>query len=387
MPVLSAVAAQWADRPPEETLHTAALADELGYPELWIGETATYDAFSLATAIGLATDRVPLTIGPLAVGVRDPAMIAMGIASVAALIRRPVTAALGTSSPRLVRSWHGRSTTDAASALAESARAVTALLAGETVTPMRGADGSGADDSGAGGSGTDQSGARNGGAEGSGTAGGDKSPGAAGGSSAGAAGGDKSSGAAGGGSAGAAGEAGFKLLLDPPGGAVTVAAFGSRAVRAAAEHADRMVVDMVSVESAARLRAELDQAAEDAGRPAPRLAAWLPAAVDPAPEALAQLVRALVPYLGLPGYRDMFAEAGYSEITELASSGAGYQEVVRALPLDILTTIGLVGDRTTIAKRLAEYADAGVNEVAIVPTTAGDRGGATTLTALHNLRA
>jgi alkanesulfonate monooxygenase SsuD/methylene tetrahydromethanopterin reductase-like flavin-dependent oxidoreductase (luciferase family) len=357
MPVLSAVAAQWADRPPEETLHTASLADELGYPELWIGETATYDAFSLATAIGLATDRVPLTIGPLAVGVRDPAMIAMGVASVAALIRRPVTAALGTSSPRLVRNWHGRSTEDAASALSESARAVTALLAGETVTPTRTVSGPDANEN-AGGSGAhdasaDGSGTRKGGGKGS----------------------------------GAPGEAGFKLLLDPPGGAVTVAAFGARAVRAAAEHADRMVVDMVSVESAARLRAELDQAAKEAGRPAPRLAAWLPAAVDPAPEALAQLVRALVPYLGLPGYRDMFAEAGYSEITELARSGAGYQEVVRALPLDILNTIGLVGNRTTITERLSEYADAGVNEVAIVPTTAGDRGGATTLTALHNLRA
>jgi alkanesulfonate monooxygenase SsuD/methylene tetrahydromethanopterin reductase-like flavin-dependent oxidoreductase (luciferase family) len=352
MPVLSAVAAQWADRPPEETLHTAALADELGYPELWIGETATYDAFSLATAIGLATDRVPLTIGPLAVGVRDPAMIAMGVASVAALTRRRVTVALGTSSPRLVRSWHDRSTTDSATVLAESARAVTALLAGETVAPERTTRDPDADD---------------------GTGGGDGAGGRA----------DDRPGAAGGGEP--AGAGGFKLLLDPPGGAVTVAALGSRAVRAAAEHADRMVVDMVSVDSAARLRAELDQAAEEAGRPAPRLAAWLPAAVDPAPEALAQLVRALVPYLGLPGYRDMFAEAGYSEVAELARSGAGYQEVVRALPLDILNTIGLVGDRSAIAKRLSEYAEAGVDEVAIVPTTAGDRGGASTLTALHDL--
>ena len=185
---------------------------------------------------------------------------------------------------------------------------------------------------------------------------------------------------------GGAAAGGFRLRLDPPGGAVTVAALGPRAIRAAGEHAGRMVVDMVSVEVAARLRTELDQAAEKAGRPAPRLAAWLPAAVDPAPEALAQLVRALVPHLGLPGYREIFAEAGYAEVTELAASGAPYQQVVRALPLEILNTTGLVGDRATIAARIGEYAAAGVDEIAIVPATAGDRGGAATLTALHDLK-
>lgn len=320
-PVLSAVAAQWADRPPEETLHTAALADELGYPELWIGETATYDAFALATAIGLATERVHLTIGPLAVAVRDPAMVAMGAASVASLTRRPVRVALGTSSPRLVRDWHGRSTADGAAALADGAQAVAELLAGEA------------------------------------------------------------GGEAGGGSGG------FPLRLPAPGGGVTVAAFGSGAVRAAAEFGDRMVLDMVSVETAGRLRSELDAEAARLGRGAPRLAVWLPAAVDPEPEALAQLIRGLVPYLGLPGYHAMFTEAGFGEVADLARGGAGYQEVVRALPLEIVGTIGLVGSRTEIAKRIAAYGRAGVDEIAIVPATAGDRGGASTLTALHDLKA
>lgn len=314
-PVLSAVAAQWADRPPEETLHTAALADELGYPELWIGETATYDAFALATAIGLATGHVRLTIGPLAVAVRDPAMIAMGAASVAALTRRPVTVALGTSSPRLVRDWHGRGTAGGAAALADSAQAVAGLLSGEP-----------------------------------------------------------------------SGKSEFPMRLPAPGGGVTVAAFGSRAVRAAAEFSDRMVLDLVSVDTAARLRGELDEAAAKLDRPAPRLAVWLPAAVDPAPEALAQLVRGLVPYLGLPGYRDVFTEAGFGELVGLARGGAGYQEIVRALPLEIVGTVGLVGSRAEIAARIAEYGEAGVDEIAIVPATAGDRGGASTLTALHDLK-
>lgn len=314
-PVLSAVAGQWVDRPPEETLHTAVLAEELGFPELWIGETATYDAFSLATAIGLATDRIPLTIGPLPVSVRAPAMIAMGAASVASLTRRQVRVALGTSSPRT-----GRSGTGGAAALAGSAQAVTALLSGETVQP---------DDEGA--------------------------------------------------------DTGFKLRLDAPGGQVTIAAFGPRAVRAAAEHADRMVADMVSVETAARLRAELDAAAERAGRPAPRLAVWLPTAINPAPEALAQLVRGLVPYLSAPGYAEMFTEAGFGEVVEVAGGGAEYREILNALPLEIVNTVGLVGDRAAVTARLAAYAEAGVDEIAVVPTTASDRGGAATLTAVRKL--
>ena len=35
-----------------------------GFSELWIGEMATYDAFAFATAAGLATSRIGLSIGP-----------------------------------------------------------------------------------------------------------------------------------------------------------------------------------------------------------------------------------------------------------------------------------------------------------------------------------
>lgn len=119
----------WQDRPADEALMTAVAADELGYPEVWIGEMATYDAFALATAIGLATERVTLTVGPLAVAVRDPAMIAMGVASVADLTGRQVNVAVGTSSPVVVEEWHGR--TRRSSQLGEAVQALRPLLDGE----------------------------------------------------------------------------------------------------------------------------------------------------------------------------------------------------------------------------------------------------------------
>ncbi|MEV5751245.1 LLM class F420-dependent oxidoreductase [Actinoallomurus sp. NPDC052308] len=318
---MSVVIGDWPDRPPEEALHTAAIADRLRFGELWIGETDTWDAFALASAIGLATDQIEMTVGPLPVTVRDPMMIAMGAASVAALTRRRIGVALGTSSPRVVERWHGRSGERPATALEESARAVRALLTGERVD----LDGE------------------------------------------------------------VVRTHGFRLRLAPPGGPLSVAAFGDRAVRTAAEHADRMLIDMVSPGVAADLRATLDAAAGKAGRRAPRLVAWLPAAVDPTPESYAQLMWSIVPYLGLPGYAEAFTDVGLGDAVAMARDGAQPKELLTALPFDVAGRVGLVGTADEVRTRLREYADAGVDEVAVVPATGGDPGGERTLTAIRRL--
>jgi probable F420-dependent oxidoreductase len=318
---ISAVVGMWLDRPPEEALHTAVLADRLGFGELWIGEMGTWDAFALATAIGLATDQIAMTVGPLPVTVRDPAMIAMGAASVAALTRRRIGVALGTSSTVVVEEWHGRSRAQAALALEDSARALVTLLKGGR------SDG----------------------------------------------GGDVLR------------TSGFRLRLAPPGGPLTVAALGDRAVATAAAHADRMVVNLVTPELAAELRGKLDAAAAKAGRRAPRLVAWLPAAVDPVPESYAQLIWGLVPYLSAPGYSENLAAAGFSEAVELARKGTAPRELLTALPMEMAGTIGLAGDAAAVRARLEAYADAGVDEVAVVPVTGGDPGGEHTLTAIREL--
>jgi probable F420-dependent oxidoreductase len=128
----------WQDRPPAEALGTARIAGELGFPAVWIGEMATYDAFALATATGpLLPPATRLVLGPFAVTVRDPMMIAMGAASVAALTGRTVAVALGTSSPVVVEQWHGRSRAGSAQALDAAAQSVRTLLAGERFSGYR----------------------------------------------------------------------------------------------------------------------------------------------------------------------------------------------------------------------------------------------------------
>ena len=207
----------WQDRPAAEVVRTAEAADALGYGEIWIGEMATFDAFALGAVVAERTARAALTIGPLAVAVRDPVMIAMGAGSLAELTGRTVNVALGSSSPVVVEQWHGRRPERTALALAESAAAVRTLLAG--------------------------------------------------------------------GKADVRGEVistrGFRLRTRAPGTPLTIAAFGRGAVRVAARQADRMVINLVTPKSAARLVQMLHDECRAAGRPVPPVAVWLAAVAVP----------------------------------------------------------------------------------------------------------
>jgi probable F420-dependent oxidoreductase len=317
---LSVSPGYWQDRPPQEALTTAALADQLGYAGLWLGEMATYDVFSLATAVASRTARVPLTLGPLAVGVRDPMTIARGVASVADLTGRHVSVAIGSSSPVVVRDWHGREHRGSGTALRESALALRPLLNGERTT-----------------------------AEGS-----------------------------------VVRTRGYRLRLPAPKSPLTVAAFGPGAVRTAAAFADRMVLNLLTPQSAAALVRQVRLAAAEFGRPAPRVAAWVTAAVDPSPEAVEQLRRGLVGYLAAPGYDAMFEAAGFGEVVAYARTRPHPRELLAAVPPEITAAVGLAGGVTSIRARLAEYAAAGVDEVALVPSsTEADPCGERTLTALR----
>ena len=314
----------WQDRPPAEVLCTAQVADELGYGEIWLGEMATFDVFALGVAVAQVTARAALTVGPLAVAVRDPAMIAMGAGSLAELTGRTVNVALGSSSPVVVQQWHGRRQERTARALAESAAAVRTLLDG--------------------------------------------------------------------GKADVPGEVvrtrGFRLRTRAPGTPLTIAAFGPGAVKVAAQQADRMVINLVTPKSAARLVQLLHDECRAAGRPVPPVAVWLaatavPAGGTPAAGAVEQLRRGLVAYLAAPGYAEMFAEAGFGDVVQFARTRPHPAELLAAVPAELTGHVSLVGDGPAVRARLAEYAAAGVDEVALVPGSSdADPAGAGTLAVL-----
>lgn len=130
MPRLSVVAPYWLDRPPGEALQIAGEVERLGYGELWLGEMMTFDAASLAGAVAGATRSLTVTVGPLAVGLRSPAALAMLLGSLATIGGRPARLALGSSSQVVVESWHGREWTHNADRLVETADGVRQAAAG-----------------------------------------------------------------------------------------------------------------------------------------------------------------------------------------------------------------------------------------------------------------
>ena len=78
-PRIEAALPFWLDRPDEEALDIAVQVDRAGLDGRWIGEMATLDAISLATTVGQRAPGLPLKLGPLAIGVRSPAAIALAV--------------------------------------------------------------------------------------------------------------------------------------------------------------------------------------------------------------------------------------------------------------------------------------------------------------------
>jgi probable F420-dependent oxidoreductase len=92
---------------------------------------ATFDAFALGAAIARETQRIALTLGPLALGVRSPVALALGAGSVSELGGRPARLALGASSPAIVSGWHGRPYGRLPERARETLAALRPLLRGE----------------------------------------------------------------------------------------------------------------------------------------------------------------------------------------------------------------------------------------------------------------
>lgn len=175
----------------------------------------------------------------------------------------------------------------------------------------------------------------------------------------------------------------FLRRLDPPSGPLTVAAFGDRAIQVAANYADRMLLDLVTPEQVAVLRSKLEKAVGSGQRP--KLAAWLPAAVDPSEEGRRQVLESIAGYLTIGGYKEMFLEAGFDEAVDRAASGAELDDLVEVLPDEAVGAVGLVGSLADVRERLEAYSEAGLDEVALVPMTAGDPSGDRTLRSLRSL--
>lgn len=322
--MLSVVLPFWFDRPAEEALAIARTAEESGYDELWVGEMATFDAFALAGAIARETRRLRVVVGPLAIGVRSPVALALGVHSVALLGGRAADIALGASTPLIVEGWHGRSWQPAVSRMRETIAALRPIFAGQR-SAFKGQY---------------------------------------------------------------VRTSGFRLRDETLPVSVAVAAFAPGMVRAAAELADRVVLNLVTPEQVAAVRVAVDVAARAAGRTPPPLTVWVPTAVEPGPATRRQLAGQLAAYIGAPGYGEMFNDAGFAEIVGLARGGTVRRaDLSERIPPQLMEAVGALGDRSTVQQRIIAFHAAGADTVAVVPATAEDPAGRQTLASVASMNA
>jgi probable F420-dependent oxidoreductase len=308
---LQVVAPFWLDRPPDEAVEIAVEAVRNGFGTMWLGEMATFDAFALATAVGLRAPGLALKIGPLAIGVRSPVALALGLASVTALTGARADLALGASSPEIVAGWHDRPWAALAPRARETVEAVRSLLAGE-----RG----------------DYSGTH-------------------------------------------VRTRGFRLARPLPDAKISLAAFGPRMTRVAAACADELVLNLVTPERVAQVRETVEAEPRADGRPAPEIAVWVAVAQEPGPAALAQLSGQTAVYLRPPGYGEMFKELGFGSLVDRARAGARRAELAGEIGVELLEQVCAIGSETQIRQRLASYHEAGAARIGIVPATAEDAAG------------
>lgn len=156
---------------------------------------------------------------------------------------------------------------------------------------------------------------------------------------------------------------------------VIVAALRGAMLRVAGARADGAVPYMVTVEAVEKARAMLDAAAASAGRDRPRLVVMVP--VVPAADlstAAAAARTALSAYSALPAYARSYLAQGFAEDDFAGPSGLSDRLLERLVGL---------GSREAIVARLREMADAGADELALVPI--GENGAPGSLEAVHRL--
>jgi probable F420-dependent oxidoreductase len=301
----------WLDRPDEEAVEIAEAAGDAGLTGLWIGEMASFDAFALATAVGMRAPGLRLKVGPLPISARNPVAVALGASSVATLTGCPIDIALGASSPVIVAGWHAREWSHSAARMRETIQCLRPILRGERA---------------------DYDGRY-------------------------------------------VRSHGFRLRHPLPHTSIGVGAFGPIMTKLAARLADEVVLNLASPLRVAQVREQIDHHASAAGRRSPHLTVWVPVAVRPGEAALRQLANQLAIYLAPPGYGEMFCELGFADFVERARSGARRSELAAAIPLELAKQLAAVGTPEQVAARLRSYRQAGADTVAVIPVTAEDPAG------------
>jgi probable F420-dependent oxidoreductase len=168
---------------------------------------------------------------------------------------------------------------------------------------------------------------------------------------------------------------GFRLKQPQPDAKISLAAFGPAMTRVAALAADEIVLNLVTPERVAQVRAIVDAQARSREQPPPEIAVWVTVALDPGTATLAQMAAQIAVYLRPPGYGEMFTQLGFGSLVDRARAGARRSDLAKEITIELLDQVCAVGSRYQVVARLASYRAAGATRIGIVPATAEDPAG------------
>lgn len=116
-----------------DSARLAREAEDLGYTDAWTAETAGPDAFSVAAAVAITTERLRLGCAIVPIYTRPPALLAMSALAVHQASDGRFCLGLGSSSPVIVEGWMGQRLERPLVRMTETVAAIKAAFRGEKV--------------------------------------------------------------------------------------------------------------------------------------------------------------------------------------------------------------------------------------------------------------
>ncbi|MEA2516235.1 MAG: hypothetical protein QOG16_73 [Actinomycetota bacterium] len=111
----------------------ARRAEDLGYTDAWAAEASGTDGFSVASAVGIATEKMRIGIAIVPIFTRPPALIAMSTLAAHQACGGRFCLGLGASSPTIVERWMGIDFDKPLLRARETIESVQAALTGDKV--------------------------------------------------------------------------------------------------------------------------------------------------------------------------------------------------------------------------------------------------------------
>lgn len=111
----------------------ARRAEDLGYSDAWSAEASGTDGFSVASAVGIATQAMRIGIAIVPIYTRPPALLAMSALAAYQATSGRFCLGLGASSPVIIERWMGQTLEKPVQRMRETIEVVRAALSGDKV--------------------------------------------------------------------------------------------------------------------------------------------------------------------------------------------------------------------------------------------------------------